>query len=316
MSYEAKTQNLNLPQWVSGNKPEMLDFNKAFQAIDTGVGAKQNKIAASGILKGNGSGGVSAAVAGTDYATVDMAIQTLTGTIDFNTVTDTGLYRIKGATSFVNGPPVSSFPFDGVSLVDTLLQVDNFRSSVIMQTIRYGTTCMSRSTQMYGDGKTWGTWGASTWTDKQNRITASGILKGNGSGGVSAAVAGVDYPKIVEIPLSGDVLSFNSAYAIVFRSYSTNNPVNCLFLTPMWASNNSAPSKLTCSGISFVIDGQYANSTCLFPCYESNSSGWVMKGTMTITRNTGNITFSGISGSGITKCIPSYPVWCSYTGSI
>lgn len=177
MSYEAKTKNLNLPQWVSGDKPEMLDFNKAFQAIDTGVGAKQNKIAASGILKGNGAGGVSAAVAGTDYATSDMAIQTLTGTIDFNTVTDTGLYRIKGATSFVNGPPVSSFPFDGVSYVDTLLQVDNFRSSVIMQTIRYGTTCMSRSTQMYGDGKTWGAWTASAWTDKLDK--SGGTVSGN-----------------------------------------------------------------------------------------------------------------------------------------
>lgn len=30
-------------------------------------------------------------------------------------------------------------------------------------------------------------------TSKQNKITASGILKGNGSGGVSAAVAGTDY---------------------------------------------------------------------------------------------------------------------------
>ena len=181
MSYEAKTQNLNLPQWVSGDKPEMLDFNKAFQAIDSGVGAKQNKIAASGILKGDGDGGVAAAVAGTDYATADMAIQTLTGTINFNTVTDTGLYRIKDATSFVNGPPVSSFPFDGVSYVDTLLQVDNFRSSVIMQTIRYGTTCMSRSTQMYGDGKTWGAWTASEWADKLDK--AEGAVSGSNSNG-------------------------------------------------------------------------------------------------------------------------------------
>lgn len=30
-------------------------------------------------------------------------------------------------------------------------------------------------------------------SDKQNKITANGILKGNGSGGVSAAVAGTDY---------------------------------------------------------------------------------------------------------------------------
>lgn len=33
----------------------------------------------------------------------------------------------------------------------------------------------------------------STWNGKQPKITVSGILKGNGSGGVSAAVAGTDY---------------------------------------------------------------------------------------------------------------------------
>lgn len=91
MSYEAKTQNLNLPQWVSGDKPEMLDFNKAFQTIDTGVGAKQNKIAASGILKGNGTGGVSAAVAGTDYATpaqVDAKLDKTGGTVSGDLLPD------------------------------------------------------------------------------------------------------------------------------------------------------------------------------------------------------------------------------------
>lgn len=100
MSYEAKTQNLNLPQWVSGDKPEMLDFNKAFQAIDTGVGAKQNKIAASGILKGNGAGGVSAAVAGTDYATaaqVDAKLDKTGGTVSGDLVPDVGGTRYLGS---------------------------------------------------------------------------------------------------------------------------------------------------------------------------------------------------------------------------
>lgn len=38
-------------------------------AISTGLASKQDKITASGILKGDGNGGVSAAVAGTDYLT-------------------------------------------------------------------------------------------------------------------------------------------------------------------------------------------------------------------------------------------------------
>lgn len=46
---------------LSGNDPTI---NDALAAIASG---KQDKITASGLLKGNGSGGVSAAVAGTDY---------------------------------------------------------------------------------------------------------------------------------------------------------------------------------------------------------------------------------------------------------
>lgn len=34
---------------------------------------------------------------------------------------------------------------------------------------------------------------SSTWLDAQSKITASGILKGNGSGGITAATAGTDY---------------------------------------------------------------------------------------------------------------------------
>ena len=36
--------------------------------------------------------------------------------------------------------------------------------------------------------------------EKQNKITAAGILKGDGAGGVSAAVAGIDY--LTEAPVS------------------------------------------------------------------------------------------------------------------
>lgn len=37
----------------------------------------------------------------------------------------------------------------------------------------------------------------SSLENKQATITASGILKGDGSGGVTAAVAGTDYPTII-----------------------------------------------------------------------------------------------------------------------
>ena len=40
MSYESTTPNIQLPQWVPSDKPQMTDFNTAFSDIDTAVGGK------------------------------------------------------------------------------------------------------------------------------------------------------------------------------------------------------------------------------------------------------------------------------------
>lgn len=97
--------------------------------------SRQAKITASGILKGDGSGGVSAAVAGTDYA----------------------------AASSVPTASTTSPSMDGSA--------------------SYGSgTAYARSNHVHP-----------TDTSRQAKITASGILKGDGSGGVSAATAGTDY---------------------------------------------------------------------------------------------------------------------------
>ena len=52
--------------------------------------------------------------------------------------------------------------------------------------------------------------------EKQNKITVSGILKGDGAGGVSAAVAGTDYQapaaKATALPTSGTALKANTIY--------------------------------------------------------------------------------------------------------
>ena len=52
--------------------------------------------------------------------------------------------------------------------------------------------------------------------EKQNKITARGILKGDGAGGVSAAVAGTDYQapaaKATALPTSGTALKANTIY--------------------------------------------------------------------------------------------------------
>ena len=97
--------------------------------------SRQTKITASGILKGDGNGGVSAATSGTDYA-LPSAIPTASTTTP----------SMDGSGSYGSG------------------------------------TSYARSNHVHP-----------TDTSRQAKITASGILKGDGSGGVSAAVSGTDY---------------------------------------------------------------------------------------------------------------------------
>ena len=99
------------------------------------MNGKQAKITASGILKSDGSGGVTAAESGTDYVT----------------------------PASLPNPSDTAPVMDGAAAAGTL------------------------ATYARGDHK------HPADTSKQAKITASGILKGNGSGGVSAAVKGTDY---------------------------------------------------------------------------------------------------------------------------
>lgn len=68
--------------------------------------------------------------------------------------------------------------------------------------------------------------------EKQNKITVSGILKGDGAGGVSAAVAGTDYQapaaKVTSLPTSGTALTGDRIYVVsaTVNTYSFRPPAN------------------------------------------------------------------------------------------
>ena len=68
--------------------------------------------------------------------------------------------------------------------------------------------------------------------EKQNKITVRGILKGNGAGGVSAAVAGTDYQapaaKATALPASGTALTGDRIYTVsaAVNTYSFRHPDN------------------------------------------------------------------------------------------
>lgn len=97
--------------------------------------SRQAKITASGLLKGDGNGGVTAAAAGTDYA-LPSAIPSAS----------TSTPQMDGTGSYGSG------------------------------------TAYARSNHVHP-----------TDTSRQAKITASGLLKGDGNGGVTAAAAGTDY---------------------------------------------------------------------------------------------------------------------------
>ena len=68
--------------------------------------------------------------------------------------------------------------------------------------------------------------------EKQNKITARGILKGDGAGGVSAAVAGTDYQAppatATALPASGTALTGDRIYVVsaTVNTYSFTPPAN------------------------------------------------------------------------------------------
>ena len=66
------------------------------------VGSKQAKITASGILKGNGAGGVSAAVKGTDYAAPSVGVSVTLRASAWNTNAKTQTVSVAGVTATAN----------------------------------------------------------------------------------------------------------------------------------------------------------------------------------------------------------------------
>ena len=163
------------------------------QADKTAWSNKQAKIEVSGILKGDGTGGVSAAVAGTDYV-APVAGKGLS-TEDYTTAEKTKLGGIEAGaeenvieTVKVNGTALTPDSNKAVDIVkgDSSTYGVVKIANVVPADIGDCDADTAMSQQV-------GYAIAQAVNGKQAKITASGILKGNGSGSVSAAVAGTDY---------------------------------------------------------------------------------------------------------------------------
>ena len=163
------------------------------------------------LLKGDGNGGVSAAVAGTDYVTPD------------------GMNSAVAETK----PFIVTFTYNGDYHADKTFEEIKaaYDAGKMCYASLYGNICLRGViTNSYVTFIAFDVWGSSEsintsmgfiriYSDNsivtnairnQPFITASGLLKGNGNGGVSAAVAGTDYMAPVTGGTAGQVLTKTS----------------------------------------------------------------------------------------------------------
>lgn len=167
---------------------------------------KQAKITASGILRGDGSGGVTAAEAGTDYATPDSLPE----------------------------PSDTAPAMDGTAEAGTL------------------------ATYARGDHR------HPADTSRQAKITASGLLKGNGDGGVSSAVKGTDYAgasetvtaTLLAASWTGDAAPYSYTLTVSGVTATSNQEV-------LPALNITAEQLEALQGANIQDGGQAANSMTL-----------------------------------------------------
>lgn len=158
--------------------------------LTTALEDYQAKITASGILKGNGSGVVSAAVAGTDYGYIE-----LTGSTD---------------------PTTSTVGAVGQHYLNTTSGVE-FVCKAVTPGDTPSYTWVSITVDISG---------------KQDTITVNGVVKSDGNGNLSAAVAGTDYdyPKLTGS--SDPSTSTTGAVGQTYVNTSTGNEFTCVAIVP------------------------------------------------------------------------------------
>jgi len=144
--------------------------------------AKQAKITATGMLKGNGTGGVSAASVGVDYASGTHTHGNISN--DGRVGTDGGKVVTTGVGGAIQSETENSAfnkPFNDTA---TNVKMDGTQAAGTSQSV-------ARADHIHPSD-----------TSKQSTINASGILKGTGGGDVKSAIAGIDYANVSAI-LSG-----------------------------------------------------------------------------------------------------------------
>lgn len=138
-------------------------------------------ISSNNVLKINTNNEISAATAGTDYVSptgsyIDPV--SINGT-DLNTCITPGYYATVGSIDTSTNNPFGTFGF--------LLEVIKRNDTIIQRATTYSGHQIAIRYMTIASGS----W--SNWNYQQQRIIATGILKGTGAGNISAATANTDY---------------------------------------------------------------------------------------------------------------------------
>lgn len=135
-----------------------------------------------------------------------------------------------------------------------------------------------------------------TDTSRQAKITASGILKGNGSGTISAAVAGTDYQAPLPsqtgnngkyLTTNGTALSWGDVDALPTQTGQSGKYLTTNGTTASWATVNALPSQTGQSGKYLTTNGTSASwSSISIPTTTSdltNDSGFITSADIPVT---------------------------------
>ena len=179
---------------ASSNDMILLLMIHADNSIELENKKFQKYITATGLLKGNGNGGVSAAVAGTDYVTPDGMNSAVAEAKPFIvTFTYNGDYHADKTFEEIKAA------YDAGKMCYA-----NFLGNICLRGVFSNSYVMFNIFEARGSSEsiTTGMGFVRIYSDNsivfngihnQPVITASGLLKGDGNGGVSAATAGSDY---------------------------------------------------------------------------------------------------------------------------
>lgn len=252
------------------------------------VDAKQDKVLVDGILQGDGQGTISAAetteVELVELTKADVGLSNVDNTSDtdkpISTATQTAL---NGKQATITG---GASTITSSNLTTNRALISNASGKVAVSAVT--------STELgYLDGVTSAV--QTQLNGKQPSITASGILKGDGSGGVTAAVAGTDYLD------TAPVASVNSKTGAVSLTASDVGAVDLTSAQTIKGNKTFTENTVTFEGA--VEFGEVSNVDIAGVLTTVADSQTNFQGPVSFENN--NVDFNGATVTGLTGLLPA-----------